>query len=224
LNASVCESISVVDLGVGLNTSCAVLSIGTISCWGDNQASLLGHLNKMNIGDDELPSSVPPVTVGASGIGVRKIALGGFDACALLSDGNVKCWGSGFDGETGQGNKQILGDDEPLSSIPAISVTRTPGVTATQIVIATGADGNGLSDLGHGYGLWYSGRAARTDPRSVLHHEARRSRDGPRPIHHLLNRSKTRRLLGVRERGGRRDGRGDPYSRSTPTGLNRLTP
>jgi hypothetical protein len=42
--------------------TCALLSDSSVKCWGDNHFGQLGYGNTQNIGDDELPSSVGPVS------------------------------------------------------------------------------------------------------------------------------------------------------------------
>ena len=59
-----------------------------------------------------------PTAVRGIGSAVQ-VAVGGHHACALLADGSVACWGSGADGELGNGQ---LGSS---SSIPV----RSPGFT-----------------------------------------------------------------------------------------------
>jgi alpha-tubulin suppressor-like RCC1 family protein len=113
-----------------------VLSEGTLRCWGDNDAGQLGIGNNANVGDDELPASVDPVSVSSSpGVRVDQLSFGLFNACAVLSDGSVKCWGSNFDGELGTGS--TIGENGPLSSAPAARVTNASGVTVTQVGSST---------------------------------------------------------------------------------------
>jgi alpha-tubulin suppressor-like RCC1 family protein len=65
--------------------ACALLSDGTVRCWGDNGQGALG------VGLCPAQSSVP---LKASGLaGVKSISASGLHACAALNDGTVKCWG-----------------------------------------------------------------------------------------------------------------------------------
>jgi alpha-tubulin suppressor-like RCC1 family protein len=99
---------SAVAIGVA-GANFAVLADGTIRSWGTNVAGLLGTGQDMG----ELWSSETPVTV----IGIDDaVAVTGADhpgggfACALLDDGDVRCWGSSAAG--------LVGDDgvEPTHS------------------------------------------------------------------------------------------------------------
>lgn len=85
------------------DTTCALISDGTIKCWGYGLTGELGDGNKI--------SSPIPVTVNgistakmiASGVTsfsdasfIPKATDGPGNFCALLSDGTVMCWGAGF--------------------------------------------------------------------------------------------------------------------------------
>jgi alpha-tubulin suppressor-like RCC1 family protein len=101
---------TVVQLSAGFNHTCALLSDATVRCWGTGLAGELGLGDNLRIvGDDESPASVPPVDVGGP---VRALASGSNHVCALLTNGALRCWGSGDDGKLGYGNTEMIGDDE----------------------------------------------------------------------------------------------------------------
>jgi len=75
----------VTALAAGLWSTCALLSDGTGRCWGWNDHGELG--NGTMVSD----SLTPVVVSGLSG--ATAIAMGEEDACALLSSGDVVCWG-----------------------------------------------------------------------------------------------------------------------------------
>ena len=81
--------------------TCALLSDGTVKCWGFNVYGQLGD------GNDPNDSSTPVTVKGTDGadflIGATAIAVGNMHTCALLSDGTIKCWGKNFEGELGNG-------------------------------------------------------------------------------------------------------------------------
>ncbi len=109
--------------------TCVLLSNGTVRCWGLGDVGALGTGNVLNIGDDELPSSIPPLSLSAAlGVSATSIACGYFGGCALLSDATIKCWGSGSMGELGFGMITVTGDDELPSAAPAVSLTTTPNI------------------------------------------------------------------------------------------------
>ena len=117
---------SVTQIAAGEDHVCARLSAGTVSCWGDGADGRLGYGNTNSIGDDELPSSVGPVSIGGT---VEQIAAGAYHSCAVLSGGAVTCWGDGGSGRLGYGNTADIGDNELPSSVGTVQV----GGSVTQI-------------------------------------------------------------------------------------------
>ena len=77
--------------------TCAVLTSGTVECWGYD---LWGRLGNGQNGWT-LISSTP---VAANGIANAVAASAGSDSsCAVLSDGTVKCWGGNLYDQLGNG-------------------------------------------------------------------------------------------------------------------------
>ena len=119
----------VAEVSAGQNT-CARLKNGNVRCWG-NPYNSLGYGNQQVIGDDETPASAGDVNVGAA---VAQIAVGTYHECALLTNGNVRCWGAGNDGKLGYGNTKNIGDDETPSSagdVPLLADAHLPSCTGT---------------------------------------------------------------------------------------------
>jgi len=82
------------QISVGWTHACALLSSGSVECWGDGSHGQLGN------GSDK-QSDTPVVVAGLSN--VRQIEAGDEDSCALLNDGTVECWGNGSSGQLGNG-------------------------------------------------------------------------------------------------------------------------
>jgi alpha-tubulin suppressor-like RCC1 family protein len=91
---------------------CALLIGGSVKCVGANDSGQLGD------GTTGTASSVPVSVSGFSG-GVTAISAGGSHACALLTSGAVKCWGSN--------NYGALGDGSDIDSSVPVTVTGLQG-------------------------------------------------------------------------------------------------
>ena len=116
--------------------SCAIITDGTVRCWGRGGEGRLGYGNTSDIGDDETPGSVGPVDLGTGRTAVAISAGSARHTCALLDDGAVRCWGSGTLGRLGYGNTTTIGDDETPGSVGPVDL----GAGRTAVAITTGAD------------------------------------------------------------------------------------
>jgi alpha-tubulin suppressor-like RCC1 family protein len=113
----------------GWDHTCALLSGGTIECWGSNSAGQLGDgtstgPQSCHSNDDEPCSTTPVAVSGLSG--VSAVAAGEEQTCALLSGGTVECWGGTYDGELGNGTSGAMSQTTPvavsgLSEVTAIT-------------------------------------------------------------------------------------------------------
>ncbi len=101
------------QLAAGAGHTCALLATGKVRCWGRNESGQLGYGNVTKIGDNEPPASAGDVDVGGP---VAKITAGEVHTCALLADGNVRCWGWNYHGALGLGNRENVGDNETPAS------------------------------------------------------------------------------------------------------------
>jgi alpha-tubulin suppressor-like RCC1 family protein len=124
-------------LVAGNTYTCALTFAGTLRCWGNGFYGQLGQnfpgwngihtaFGNPNWGDsaNELPSTLPSdINTGAQ---VTDMAAGDFHICALSTDGALKCWGLGENGQLGYGNLNSLG-------IPAAGGVNLDGVTAYRI-------------------------------------------------------------------------------------------
>jgi alpha-tubulin suppressor-like RCC1 family protein len=79
-------------IAAGQTDTCALLSDGTVRCWGWNVDGELGD-------GTQTPSSTPVVVSGLSG--ATAIAMGDYTACALVASGDVVCWGFDDSGQLG---------------------------------------------------------------------------------------------------------------------------
>ena len=100
-----------VQVAAGANHTCALMSDGTVWCWGSG-----GYIQ---LGDPSGTTSLDPVQVSL-GTTVSSIAVGGNTSCAVTTAGNVLCWGRNNKGQIGNGTTQLSGGVTPvqLSAIP----------------------------------------------------------------------------------------------------------
>lgn len=119
---------TVVEVSAGGSHTCALLEGGTVRCWGRGDEGQLGYgLNDkisedLNVGDtpENTPELIGDVNVGGT---VVQIAAGGQHTCALLDDGDVRCWGDGSRGQLGLAMPSIIvGDDETPADLPPVNL------------------------------------------------------------------------------------------------------
>ena len=99
------------QLVAGGEHTCALLNDGNAKCWGRGYAGRLGYGNTDDIGDgpNEMGDNLPAIDLGTGKTAVQLVA-GSSHTCALLNDGNAKCWGGGAFGNLGYGNTENVGD------------------------------------------------------------------------------------------------------------------
>lgn len=84
-----------ISVSVGGSHSCALLSSGSVQCWGHNHD---GELGNGSTADSSIPVSVSGISNATS------VAAGSTHSCAVLTSGSVVCWGSNKKGQLGNGN------------------------------------------------------------------------------------------------------------------------
>lgn len=119
----------VVQLASGRNFICALQQGGGVKCWGAvpdgtnaTDATVIQPLPQPVLAstDPELPLT-----------GVVQVAAGNMHACALLTDGTVKCWGKNEHGQLGTGDTepslvplQVGGSTASLDDVEEIAVSQ----------------------------------------------------------------------------------------------------
>jgi alpha-tubulin suppressor-like RCC1 family protein len=132
-------------VSAGDQHACALLTTGSVHCWGYGANGRLGS----GATDDRLDGAVDPtsgtdeVSTVPLGAPATAISAGGGHTCALIGSGDVRCWGLGTSGQLGQGrNYESLLDaaGEQPTTVPikpigtaANQVTRTPNIKAIAI-------------------------------------------------------------------------------------------
>src|SRR5690554_3147120 len=107
-------------IAAGKYNTCAILADRSLRCWGWNAHGQLGLGHTQDIGDNEVPSSVAPIDLGAE---VRQVSVGRRHLCALLKRGEVRCWGWNNREQLGLGDTEDLGDDELPTSVAPIELS-----------------------------------------------------------------------------------------------------
>jgi alpha-tubulin suppressor-like RCC1 family protein len=116
-----------VQIDAGVDHTCAVMNTGRVRCWGANSYGQLGYGHRNHIGDNESPASAGDVELGARAVSV---SAGAYFTCALLEEGNLRCWGRNYNGRLGLGNESTpypgrtkdVGDDELPTDVPLVNV------------------------------------------------------------------------------------------------------
>jgi alpha-tubulin suppressor-like RCC1 family protein len=87
------------SIALGGSHSCARLSSGAVKCWGSNSYGQIGNGNVSN-------QSSPVSVSGLSG-SVTAISADNQQTCALLSSGEIQCWGHNYWGQLGNGSTTL---------------------------------------------------------------------------------------------------------------------
>jgi alpha-tubulin suppressor-like RCC1 family protein len=106
----------------------------SLKCWGSNNNGQLGLGDTKNRGDEpnEMGDDLPAIDLG-QGRSAVQVACGFQFTCALLDNGEVKCWGFNHEGELGLGDTKNRGDRRLQMGDNLPPVELGSGRTATQI-------------------------------------------------------------------------------------------
>ena len=93
-------------VSVGAANACAVFDTGVVRCWGTNAAGQAGD-------GSTSPRLYPTETDTLDGTAVQ-VSVGLSHACAAMSDGSARCWGTNTDGQLGNGAPGTTYSPEPV--------------------------------------------------------------------------------------------------------------
>ena len=106
---------------------CVILATGGLQCWGENPSGQLGYGHTID-------TTVAGGTAPANSNGLVPMSSGGGDVvvwadggvlhtCAVLSTGEMRCWGDNANGQLGLNNAATaVGDDEAVWSVGFVTV------------------------------------------------------------------------------------------------------
>jgi cysteine-rich repeat protein len=126
-------SVTATQVSAGLDFSCALLSDQTVHCWGVNASGQLG-LGNTNPFLSGTPNTIGKVALGGN---ATAIAVAGSTACATLTDGTVRCWGSNAGAILGVGATVDLSTSTPVQTAAMYSGWVSLGATATAIDVGS---------------------------------------------------------------------------------------
>ncbi|MAK77837.1 MAG: hypothetical protein CL992_00945, partial [Euryarchaeota archaeon] len=92
-------SLNATAISAGGIHTCALLTNGSVACWGGNEKGQLGF-NTSSF------TSLPDTSVLPSGRNVTSISAGGSHTCVLLDNGSAACWGDNEQGQLGDGSRE----------------------------------------------------------------------------------------------------------------------
>jgi len=134
-----------VKIAAGYGTSCAVLSDGTIQCWGYNDYGQAG------IGAPTYYVLSPSPAKGITN--AIAVATGRFHTCAALCDGSARCWGDNDYGQLGNGNVATYSSPAAVKNISTATSVALSDYHSCALLV----DGsvqcwgiNGYGELGNG--------------------------------------------------------------------------
>ncbi|GAB5361114.1 hypothetical protein AAMO2058_000686700 [Amorphochlora amoebiformis] len=105
--------------------TCALLTDGTMKCWGLNRKGELGqgHTKTIGASSSSMGDNLPSINLGAN-FNVTDLCAGRVFTCAVSTNGNVKCFGRNAYGILGigtsinmGGSKDTIGEFLPYSSL-----------------------------------------------------------------------------------------------------------
>lgn len=108
----------VTAIAAGWTHTCALLSAGTVRCWGRNNLGQLGN------GVSGAISPTPVMVIRLTS--VTAIAAGGNHTCSVLAGGTVQCWGTNEVGQVGTGSRTTI----PSLPVRVVGLTTATAVTA----------------------------------------------------------------------------------------------
>ena len=116
-------------VSAGSQFTCALLSTAAVHCFGDNANSQLGSSSSGSV--RETPGAVTGLTGS-----VVDVVAGTSHACAVMSTGQVRCWGQNDQGQLGIGTQLNVATATAIASLNVVPTTTTAAPTTIAPTVA----------------------------------------------------------------------------------------
>ena len=124
--------VGVESIASGAKHTCALMTDGSVKCWGLNDSGQLGNGTTEN--------SAVPVDVAGLGDSVSKIAMGHHHGCAIMeTSGALKCWGFNDYGQLGFGDIGDRSTPVDVTGLASGVISAAAGENHTCAVLTGGA-------------------------------------------------------------------------------------
>ncbi|MEZ4870592.1 MAG: hypothetical protein R3C14_55195 [Caldilineaceae bacterium] len=133
-------------ISAGWRQSCALMTSGSVMCWGDNTFGQLGITDSFYVST--------PMTMTELTNAVDAISSGGEHLCALMQTGGVKCWGANYLGQLGIGSTDDMERPTDVIGLQSDVVALSAGMFHTCVLTSSGGvkcwGANHAGQLGNG--------------------------------------------------------------------------
>ena len=124
-------AMTAVSVSSGDGQTCALMSDGTVQCWGANNS---GQLGTNSASSSLVPARVSGINGLTPATTATSVSTGDYHSCALMANGTVQCWGWNAMGQ--------LGNSTNLDSSVPVLVSGIDGQSAgaTAVSVSIGAN------------------------------------------------------------------------------------
>ncbi len=141
----------VIEISVNARGACAMLSGGSVQCWGANEYGQLGDgtiitrllpVSSSGVGPPTptpTPTATATATATPSFVPIQAVAAGDFGGCLLTTSGTVRCWGGNAYGQLGDGTTTNRLTPVNVSGLSSTAVSISVGTFASCVVLTGGA-------------------------------------------------------------------------------------
>ena len=116
-------------VSTGKQFTCALLSTEVVHCFGDNATGQLGS------GSIGAARESPGVVTGLTGA-VVDVTTGASHACAVMSTGEVRCWGLNDQGQLGIGSQTNVSEATAIINLNVVPTTTVAPTTVAPTTVA----------------------------------------------------------------------------------------